>query len=265
MEFQIRPDRNLGRGAGLPRERAAYLALVAQGVSMSQACRIVGVNRRTGSRWTHPPTGPTWHEREQARPKAVLPVGPRTRYLSLDERLYIADRMRERATIRAIAEELARSPSTVSRELERNRHPTNLRYRPYAAQERAIRRRRRPKTRKVYANPALLRIVQAGLEKRWSPEQIVQRLRHDYPDRLDLHVSHEAVYQAIYVQGRGELRRELAAALRTGRAVRRPRRTGEHRSQRMTTPMVMISERPAEVADRAVPGHWESQCCCQAA
>jgi IS30 family transposase len=187
----------------------------------------------------------------------VLPVGPRTRHLSLEERLYIADRVREQATIRAIAAELGRSPSTVSRELHRNRHPTNLRYRPYAAQERATTRRRRPKTRKVYANPDLLRIVQAGLKKHWSPEQIVQRLRHDHPDRLDLHVSHEAVYQAIYVQGRGELRRELAAALRTGRAVRRPRRTGEHRSQRMTTPMVMISQRPAEVADRAVPGHWE--------
>lgn len=257
MDFEIRPDRHHKKRRGLPRERAVYFELVAQGVSMSEACRIVGIHRRTGSRWSHPPTGPTQHQREQARPKAVLPTADRSRTLSVQERVYIADRLAENASIRVVAGELGRSPSTVSREVRRNRHPTNLRYRPYAAQERAQARRPRPKPRKVYAIPELLAYVRAGLKKRWSPEQIVRRLRHDFPDRPDLFVSHEAVYQAIYVQGRGELRRELAAALRTGRAVRRPRKSGEHRSQRMTTPMVMISERPAEVADRAVPGHWE--------
>ncbi len=92
---------------------------------------------------------------------------------------------------------------------------------------------------------------------RWSPEQICQALRTPFPDRPEMHVVHETVYQALYVQGRGELRRELARALRTGRARRRPRRQAQQRQSRFATPMVMISERPAEAEDRAVPGHWE--------
>jgi IS30 family transposase len=95
------------------------------------------------------------------------------------------------------------------------------------------------------------------LELKHSPEQISRRLRRDFPERSEWHVSHETIYQALYVQGRGELRRELTAALRTGRAVRRPRRPAEHRQPRFAYPMVMISERPAEADDRAVPGHWE--------
>ena len=95
------------------------------------------------------------------------------------------------------------------------------------------------------------------LEDKFSPEQISRRLRRDHPDRPELHVTHETIYQALYVQGRGELRRELTRALRTGRAVRRPRRAPDQRQARFTAPMVMISDRPAEVADRAYPGHWE--------
>ncbi len=106
-------------------------------------------------------------------------------------------------------------------------------------------------------NPVLRQAIQKGLDLRWSPEQIVRRLRRDLPDRPEMHVTHETIYQALYVQGRGELRRELASALRTGRAIRRPRRQAQQRTPRMITPMVMISERPAEAEDRAVPGHWE--------
>ncbi len=95
------------------------------------------------------------------------------------------------------------------------------------------------------------------LDDRCSPEQIRHRLRHDHPDRPELHVSHETIYQALYVQGRGELRRELARALRTGRTVRKPRRTADQRRPRFTAPMIMIGDRPAQVDDRAVPGHWE--------
>jgi IS30 family transposase len=100
-------------------------------------------------------------------------------------------------------------------------------------------------------------MVQDGLDGRWSPEQIVRRLHRDFPDQPGMRVCHETIYQALYVQGRGELRRELARALRTGRAMRRPRRQAQQRQPRMATPMVMISDRPAEVEDRAVPGHWE--------
>ncbi|MEU0552400.1 IS30 family transposase [Micromonospora sp. NPDC005979] len=179
------------------------------------------------------------------------------RYLSQAERIVIADRLREGASQAAIAAELRRSPGTISREIRRNRHPDSGDYRPYAAQQRADSRRPRPKIGKIATCPVLREHVQAMLDRKHSPEQISRRLRRDFPERNELHVSHETIYQALYVQGRGELRRELTAALRTGRAVRRPRRQSGQRQPRFTHPMAMISERPAEADDRAVPGHWE--------
>jgi IS30 family transposase len=159
--------------------------------------------------------------------------------------------------MRQIARELGRACSTISRELRRNAQPGSGDYRPHAAHRRALARRPRPKQGKIAANPQLRQSVQDGLDRRWSPEQIVRRLRRDFPDRPGMRVTHETIYQALYVQGRGELRRELTRALRTGRAMRRPRRQAQQRTPRMAAPMVMISERPAEAADRAVPGHWE--------
>jgi IS30 family transposase len=124
------------------------------------------------------------------------------------------------------------------------------------AQARAEERARRPKAAKLAGNDELRGWVQAKLLKRWSPEQISAVLKAEFPGRAEMRVSHETIYQSLYVQGRGALRRELAASLRTGRALRKPRRkTGERRGK--IPGMVMISERPAEVADRAVPGHWE--------
>ncbi|MEV7440863.1 IS30 family transposase [Streptomyces sp. NPDC091204] len=184
------------------------------------------------------------------------PPGP-SRYLRETDRIHIADRLREKATVRAIAAELGRSASTVSREVRRNRHPGNGQYRPHAAQARADDRRPRPKIGKISQNPELRDAIQAGLDELWSPEQICNALRAQFPNRPEMHVVHETVYQALYLQGRGELRRELAGALRTGRARRMPRRQAQQRRPRFAEPMVMISERPAEAADRAVPGHWE--------
>ncbi|GGU85939.1 IS30 family transposase [Lentzea flava] len=181
----------------------------------------------------------------------------RGRYLNEDERIVIADRRRAGATLQQIAAELGRHRSTISRELRNNAHPVSGDYRPHAAHAQAQARRPRPKTGKIPANPGLRQVIQDGLHLRWSPEQIVRRLRRDFSDQPELHVAHETIYQALYVQGRGELRRELAAALRTGRAMRRPHRQAQQRTPRMATPMVMISERPAEADDRAVPGHWE--------
>jgi transposase, IS30 family len=169
----------------------------------------------------------------------------------------IADRLLAGASQAAIAAELGRPRCTISREIRRNQHPGSGEYRPYAAQQRADSRRPRPKTSKLDGRPELRDVVQAMLERKHSPEQISRRLRRDFPERSELHVSHEIIYQALYVQGRGQLRRELAAALRTGRAVRRPRRSPDQRQTRFSHPMVMISERPAEADDRAVPGHWE--------
>ncbi|MFD9637193.1 IS30 family transposase, partial [Streptomyces violascens] len=203
---------------------------------------------------------PNGHPFSESGCRAPAPTEVRSRYLSERERIHIADRLREKASIRAIAAELRRSPSTISREVRRNRTDGTRKqwhYRPFAAQARADGRRPRPKPRKIEQNPELRDFVQDHLDKRWSPEQICQALRTHFPDRPELHVVHETVYQALYVQGRGSLRRELARALRTGRVRRKPHRQAQQRQKRFSHPMVMISERPAEAADRAVPGHWE--------
>ncbi|WP_433363724.1 IS30 family transposase [Actinoplanes sp. CA-142083] len=227
--------------------REAYLALVDQGMGFRRAARIVGVSYRLTKRWRNGP--------KPIRSAAERSV--RGRYLNADERIHIADRRREQASVRQIAAELGRDPSTVSRELRRNAHPDSGSYRPYAAQRRAEARRPRPKPRKIDASPQLRALIQDGLDLRWSPEQIVRRLRRDHPDRPELSVCPETIYQALYLQGRGGLRREVAAALRTGRVMRRPHRSAGQRTPRMATDMIMISERPAEIEDRAVPGHWE--------
>ncbi|MET7339656.1 IS30 family transposase [Nonomuraea sp. NPDC005650] len=260
MDFEIREDRERTRGRrALSRERAAYLRLVQRGLSNEEACRIVGINSRTGRRWRNGrnPTG----KHVGALPiTSAAPPDVRGRYLNETERIHIADRVREKASIREIARELGRAPSTISREIRRNRHPGNGQYRPHAAQARADARRPRPKPGKIGQNPELRAYIQDHLHKRWSPEQIVQSLRRTFPERAEMHVCHETIYQALYVQGRGELRRELTRALRTGRAMRKPRRLAQQRQPRYSTPMVMISERPAEADDRAVPGHWEGDC-----
>ncbi|WSY48625.1 IS30 family transposase (plasmid) [Embleya sp. NBC_00888] len=254
-------DRTVNQGRrSLSAERAAYFLLVQQGFSNYEACRIVGINPKTGRRWRN---GRNASGGTGAAPP-VRPVAPASascgRYLREEERIHIADRLRERASIRTIASELNRSPSTISREIQRNRtiDPRGKwHYRPHAAQSRAIARRPRPKPGKIGLNPELRDFIRDHLERRWSPEQICQALRARFPDRPEMHVVHETVYQALYVQSRGELRRDLARDLRTGRARRKPRRQAQQRQPRYRDPMVMISERPAEAEDRAVPGHWE--------
>ncbi|WP_405890620.1 IS30 family transposase [Streptomyces sp. NBC_01527] len=256
MDFGIRRERTGQGGRKLVREREEYFRLMDQGVSSLEACRIVGINSRTGKRWRN---GRHASGDRRAVPpiRAQAPSSGASRYLCEADRIHIADRLREKAAVRVIAAELGRSPSTVSREIHRNRHPESGAYRPHAAQARAEARRPRPKTGKIAENAELRDFIQGRLDKKWSPEQICQALRDAFPERPEMHVVHETVYQALYVQGRGELRRELAAALRSGRARRKPRRQAQQRQPRFSTPMVMISERPAEAEDRAVPGHWE--------
>ncbi|MGP8299289.1 IS30 family transposase [Streptomyces inhibens] len=261
MDFEIRKDRSGGGGRRLTREREVYLQLMRQGYSSREACRIVGINLRTGKRWRNGHHSPTY-----GKPKPPIRVeasaSSPSRYLREEDRIHIADRLREKASVRQIARELGRSPSTISREIRRNGMPlrgdaSRWVYRPHAAQRRAEQRRPRPKTGKIGQNPKLRDFVQRHLSLRWSPEQICHALRTAFPDRPEMHVAHETIYQALYVQGRGELRRELTKALRTGRAMRRPHRQSYKRQPRNIRDMVMISERPAEAADRAVPGHWE--------
>ncbi|MCX4632333.1 IS30 family transposase [Streptomyces sp. NBC_01443] len=224
-----------------------------------EASRRVGVHERTGREWRNGRTDPK-RRRAPALPEQE-PASP-TRYLREDERIHMADRLREKAPVRTIAAELGRSPSTISREIRRNGMPlrgdqSRWAYRPHAARRRADQRRPRPKPGKTGQNTELRDFIQAHLAMRWSPEQICHALRRRFPDRPEMHVVHEAIYQALYVQGRGELRREPARALRTGRARRKPHRQAAAGQPRFAHPMVVISERPAEAEDRALPGHWE--------
>lgn len=187
------------------------------------------------------------------------PTRPGPLRLSIAERDEIACLRAAGHGPRTIGRMIGRPASTVSRELARNTGLTGT-YRASSAQHRAEDRAKRPKTAKLRADPVLREIVQAGLDRKWSPRQISERLVLDFPDRPEMRVSHETIYQSLYVQGRGALRRELTAALRTGRALRMPRRQAQARRERPSgriRDMVNIAERPAEVADRAVPGHWE--------
>jgi IS30 family transposase len=242
------------------------LELIESGMTTAQAAREVGCNVRTGRDWAKGIVKSmnrrytfdgalVWEVPGHRKPREERVIS--ARFLSIEERIEIADLHRQGASMRQIAEGLGRSPSTISRELRRNAHPGSGDYRPWAAQRRAARRRARPKIGKIARNPRLRDAIVEGLHRKWSPEQISRRLRLQFPQQPEMHVTHETIYQALYIQGRGELRRELAKCLRTGRAIRRPQRRADERRSRFHAPMLMISERPAEIADRAVPGHWE--------
>jgi IS30 family transposase len=187
-----------------------------------------------------------------ARKQVISP-----RYLSEDERIAIADLHRRGQTVRAIAAELNRSPATISRELRRNRDPGTGQYRPFTAQRLAAARRARPGRGKLNGDPVLRQFVARRLEKRWSPEQICQALRREFPGEPWRHLVHETIYQAVYRPELGGLRRDLPKTLRSGRRRRRPRRRPDARRAGSLTRMTMISERPAEAASRSEPGHWE--------
>ena len=230
-------------------KQVRFWVLMASGATLTGASETVGVSRATGRKWRQATGGRIPRRRPE----------PSGRYLSLEERLQIADLYLGGAGVRAIAVVIGRSPATVSRELRRNGSaPTARRagkYAPYAAQKQAEMRGRRPKASK-FDHAELATVVQSRLCVKWSPEQISLHLAETFPERAEMRVCPETIYQALYVQGRGHLRADLHRHLRTGRAVRRPR--GSSVTKRGKIPnMILISERPAEVADRAVPGHWE--------
>ena len=186
----------------------------------------------------------------------VCPIERRrsVRALSLEEREEASRGLAAGQSLRAIARGLRRAPSTLSREVRHN--GGRQRYRACAADRRADRQARRPKMAKLARCQPLRLVVEAKLELRWSPQQISRWLAVRYPEDPEMQVSHETIYLSLYVQGRGALRQELHRALRTGRALRRPK--GYLAPGQGHIPnMVLISERPPEVEDRAVPGHWE--------
>ena len=232
-------------------KQARFWVLLAQGSTLQAACDAVGVDRRTGRHWRRATGGRIPREKP----------APSGRYLSLDERLRIADLHLAGVGVRAIGTQVGQAASTVSRELRRNGPRPSARgrgkYAPYAGQKRAELRGRRPKASK-FEHAELAAVVQAKLCVKWSPEQISDHLAATFPDRAEMQVCPETIYQALYVQGRGHLRADLHQHLRTGRAVRRPRRsTGKSSGKIPDMILILISQRPAEVADRAVPGHWE--------
>lgn len=171
------------------------------------------------------------------------------------ERETIADLRRQDLSLRAIGRVLGRPASTIKRELDARTVAGT--YQPHAAHRAWAASRSRPKRAKLAQDGPLRDYVARKLMLRWSPEQISRLLVREFPGEESMRVSTETIYQAIYVQARGGLRREVADALRTGRTRRRPRTRPEHRTQRFVDPMVMIADRPAEIEDRAVPGHWE--------
>src|SRR3982751_4181905 len=275
-----------GRPGVAQREnRRRFWAAIAAGRSSEAAAIEAGVSPAVGARWVRGAGG--------VAPARLAPSAkpPSERYLVFAEREEIALCRAQGQGIREIARRLGRAASTISRELRRNAATRSggLEYRASTAQWHAERSARRPKRAKLATTAALQTYVQERLSgavatpggaavvgpavawkgrrhgrrqprrwaKAWSPEQIARRLRIDFPGDATMRISHEAIYQALYVQGRGALRRELTACLRTGRALRVPRARSRRAGKGFVDPAVLISQRPAEAADRAVPGHWE--------
>ncbi|MCF6509801.1 IS30 family transposase [Blastococcus sp. MG754426] len=274
--------RSPGRPPVLRDVERAFWVKIAAGLTSEDAAVACGVSASVGSRWF----------RERGGMPSIDLAPSSGRYLSFAEREEIALLRAQDVGVREIARRLGRSPSTVSRELRRNAATRGgrLDYRAGIAQWKAELMARRLKPAKLVENDRLRTYVQdrlAGQVRRpdgtlvpgpatapftgrnkprrsdrrwataWSPEQIAHRLPVDFPDDESMRISHEAIYQALYVQGRGALKRELVACLRTGRALRVPAARTRGRGRKFVTPEVMISARPAEIADRAVPGHWE--------
>lgn len=232
--------------------RALFWDQIRAGLNIAEAAEAIGVS---------PPSCRGWF-RQRGGVKPPPGYGHSTRYLTMGEREDIAIYRGQNLGVRDIARRLGRHPSTISRELARApRAPEAIRpsrpaYRASVSQADADRKRHRRRPGKLATNLALRREVQARLKLNHSPEQIVHRLREDFPEDPEMRVSHETIYQSLYVQGRGGLKRELAKHLRTGRSLRKPHRTTEERRGKILN-MVNISQRPKSVEDRAVPGDWE--------
>lgn len=259
-----------------------FWRVIATGVTTAEASLSVGVSVPVGARWFRHAGG---------MPPIAL-TEPTGRYLTFEEREEIAIMRAKDKGVREIARALGRNPGTVSRELRRNAatRSNTQGYRATVAQWKAQQAAKRPKVAKLVTNDRLREYVQQRLDGSvtgvdgtviagpvtadwkgrnkphrqdrrwslaWSPEQISHRLRIDFPDDQSMRISHEAIYQALFIQGHGALTRELVACLRTGRALRQPRARSQNKPQGHVTADVVLSQRPAQAADRTVPGHWE--------
>ncbi len=276
------PMRSPGRPEPSRAVQRDFWRRIAAGVTTLQAAEAVGVS------W---PVGTRWFRHAGGMPPISLDE-PTGRYLSFTEREEIALLRARNFGVREIARRIGRDPGTISRELRRNAATRSGKqvYRALVAQWKAQQAAKRPKTSKLVGNEVLREYVQErlagnvrhpdgtiitgpvppvwkGLNKphrqdrawamAWSPEQISQRLKVDFPDDESMRISHEAIYQSLFIEGRGALKRELVTCLRTGRALREPRARSQNKPQGHVTADVVLSQRPAEATDRAVPGHWE--------
>jgi IS30 family transposase/transposase-like protein len=262
--------------------REEFLRLRADGLTRAEAAAHVGADGRSAADWDKGivivnrgrvyPDGrvvrypeSTMSGVEAARPARA--IGGRVdlnrvekvidpRYLSLIEREHLRDLHRTGISIRQIAVTMHRSPSTISRELRRNTLSSRG-YLPHTAHRVSVQRRERTRQPKLVANADLYDYARTKLKLKWSPQQISHRLTKDFPDAPEMRVSAETIYQAIYVHARDELKRELAKQLRRGRVRRKPHKQPDARRPRFVDSMTPISERPADVETRVVPGHWE--------
>ena len=276
------PMRSPGRPEPSRAVQREFWRLIATGITTVEASEAVGVSSPVGIRWFRHAGG---------MPPLSLDE-PSGRYLSFLEREEIALLRAKNLGVREIARQIGRDPGTVSRELRRNAATRSGKqeYRALVAQWKAQQAAKRPRTAKLVDNDRLRQYVQErlagnvrrpdgtivagpqtpawkGLNKphradrrwslAWSPEQISARLKIDFPDDESMRISHEAIYQSLFIEGRGALKRELVACLRTGRALREPRQRSRNKPRGHVTADVVLSQRPAEAADRAVPGHWE--------
>jgi len=271
---------------GAPKTRRSvervFWRQVAGGLSSEDAAAVAGVSPAVGARWF----------RQGGGMPTITLTDPGGRYLSFAEREEIMLLREHKHGVREIARRLGRDPGTISRELRRNAATRGgkLEYRASVAQWKAELMARRPKPAKLVTNDRLRDYVQDRLDgsvrlpdgtvvagpdvaawqgrnkphrqdrrwsTAWSPQQISKRLEVEFPDDESMRISHEAIYQSLFIEGRGALKRELVAALRTGRALRKPRARSQNKPQAHVTADVVISERPADASDRAVPGHWE--------
>jgi IS30 family transposase len=287
QQLEVRAYRGQMPSPGRPtvawrEDRVRFWKAIAAGAMTEDAAAQAGVSSPVGFRWF----------RHAGGVNPQLPETVSGRYLSSSEREDIALWRVQGAGVREIARRLARAPSTISRELRRNASTRTywLDYKASIAQWHAERRARRPKTAKLVGNDRLRQYVQDKLSgvvrgadgqvvagptsaqwqgrnkphrgdrswvTAWSPEQIAHRIKLDFPDDGSMRISHEAIYQALYVESRGALKRDLVTCLRRGRALRVPRARARQKAWAHVTPETLISQRPPQVADRAVPGHWE--------
>lgn len=229
----------------VPEVYQVFWAGLARGEFITEAAEAAGTYRKKGARWVAEDGG--------VRPRRGRNL--KGRCLTFADREEIAVLRAQGKSLRQIGEALGRSASTISRELRRN-NPGTGSYRASKAHALAYERASRPKPAKLHTNQALRAKVEADLAKKYSPEQIAGRLLRDYPDDEEMRVSPETIYQSLYIQSRGALKRDLTKYLRTGRAVRKPSRKPGQRKNRIPE-MINISQRPPEAEDRAVPGPWE--------